>query len=425
MADRDPRADLPPPAQRRRGLEDSPELRPADTSATSHRPAAPRCWTGASSHRRGILPPERQRRHQLGVARARAPRPPRPRGPGRRSRHRRRTAPGPHPARRDPGAPRAGGARPEGQLLPVGLPQPALTGLLRGFAPDVVHLASPFLLGAGGLGAARRLDLPTVAVYQTDVAGFASSYGLGLAARAAWQWTRRIHRACDRTLAPSTAAAADLAAHGVPRVHRWARGVDTARFTPARRSAALRRTWSPDGRLVVGFVGRLAPEKHVERLAGLAADPRYRLVVVGDGPERARLEPLLPRAVFTGHLGGDALADAYASLDVFVHPGEHETFCQAVQEALASGVPVIAPDAGGPRDLVAHCRNGYRLPVDGFAELLPGAVGALADPMLRDRFGAAARRSVLGRTWPAVCHELLGHYEQVCSVRPGTLRRSA
>ncbi|AKE90987.1 MULTISPECIES: glycosyltransferase family 1 protein [Rhodococcus] len=309
--------------------------------------------------------------------------------------------------------------------LPVGLPQPALTGLLRGFAPDVVHLASPFLLGAGGLGAARRLDLPTVAVYQTDVAGFASSYGLGLAARAAWQWTRRIHRACDRTLAPSTAAAADLAAHGVPRVHRWARGVDTARFTPARRSAALRRTWSPDGRLVVGFVGRLAPEKHVERLAGLAADPRYRLVVVGDGPERARLEPLLPRAVFTGHLGGDALADAYASLDVFVHPGEHETFCQAVQEALASGVPVIAPDAGGPRDLVAHCRNGYRLPVDGFAELLPGAVGALADPMLRDRFGAAARRSVLGRTWPAVCHELLGHYEQVCSVRPGTLRRSA
>ncbi|MDX5310138.1 MAG: alpha-mannosyltransferase, partial [Rhodococcus sp. (in: high G+C Gram-positive bacteria)] len=77
------------------------------------------------------------------------------------------------------------------------------------------------------------------------------------------------------------------------------------------------------------------------------------------------------------------------------------------------------------RDLVAHCRNGYRLPVDGFTDLLPGAVGALADPVLRARFGAAARRGVLGRTWPAVCHELLGHYEQVCSVRPGTLRRSA
>ncbi|AXK87604.1 glycosyltransferase family 1 protein [Nocardia farcinica] len=301
--------------------------------------------------------------------------------------------------------------------LPVGLPQPGITDVIADFDADVVHLASPFLLGAGGLAAALRLDLPTVAVYQTDVAGFAQSYGLGLAGRAAWSWTRRIHLRATRTLAPSRAAAADLAAHGIPRVYRWGRGVDIARFTPSARSAALRERWrGGSDRLLVGFVGRLAPEKHVERLAVLADDPGLRLVIVGDGPERARLARLMPDAVFTGELGGQELATAYASLDVMVHAGEHETFCQGVQEALASGVPVIGPDAGGPRDLIAHCRNGYLLPVDRFEELLPSAVAALRDPGARARCGAAARKSVLHRTWPAICTELMDHYAAVTGI---------
>lgn len=309
--------------------------------------------------------------------------------------------------------------------LPVGLPQPAMVDALRAFAPDVIHLASPYLLGAGGIGAAARLATPTVAVYQTDVAGFAAGYGLGFASRASWWWTRRLHRMCDRTLAPSTAAVDDLAAHGIPRVHRWGRGVDIATFAPSKRDGDLRARWSPDGRVLVGYVGRLAPEKHVDRLDVLAHDDRVQLVVVGDGPERARLETLLSGAVFTGHLGGDELARAYASFDVFVHPGEHETFCQTVQEAQACGLPTVVADAGGPRDLVAHCRNGYRLPADRFRELLPGAIGALTDRGLRDEFGRAARAGVLGRTWPVICDELLGHYADVLGFPPGRLRRTA
>ncbi|GAA5044366.1 glycosyltransferase family 4 protein [Nocardia callitridis] len=298
--------------------------------------------------------------------------------------------------------------------LPVGLPQPGIVSAIADFDADVVHLASPFLLGAGGLGAALRLDLPAVAVYQTDVAGFAKSYGLGLTAKAAWGWTRRVHEGATRTLAPSTAAMDDLVRHGVPRVHRWGRGVDIARFDPSARRASQRTAWLGDtDRLIVGFVGRLAPEKHVERLAVLADDQDIQLVIVGDGPDRARLARIMPTAVFTGELGGDELARAYASLDVMVHAGEHETFCQGVQEALASGVPVIGPDAGGPKDLIAHCRNGYLLPVDRFGELLPSAVAALHDPALRARFAQAARKSVLPRTWPAICAELIGHYEAV------------
>ncbi|MEV0331477.1 glycosyltransferase family 1 protein [Nocardia sp. NPDC050717] len=314
---------------------------------------------------------------------------------------------------------------PKVSSLPVGLPQPGITAAIAAFDPDVVHLASPFLLGAGGLAAATRLDLPSIAVYQTDVAGFAKSYGLGLATRAAWAWTRRIHEGATRTLAPSSAAAQDLADHGIPRVHRWGRGVDIDRFNPGARSDELRARWLGSGdKLVVGFVGRLAPEKHVERLAALAGDPSIQLVVVGDGPERARLSRLMPDAVFTGELGGGELATHYASLDVMVHPGEHETFCQGVQEALSSGVPVIGPDAGGPRDLIAHCRNGYLLPVDRFAELLPSAVSALRDAGQRARFAAAARKSVLHRTWPAICTELMTHYGDVTGMRE-QLRRSA
>jgi phosphatidylinositol alpha 1,6-mannosyltransferase len=302
---------------------------------------------------------------------------------------------------------------PKVSSLPVGVPSPGMTAALRSFAPDVVHLASPFSLGAGGLAAARRLDVPAVAVYQTDVAGFAESYGLGLTSRACWAWTRRIHKGSARTLAPSTSAMDALAAHGIPRVHRWGRGVDTVRFAPSSRNAERRAQWDTGDALVVGFVGRLAPEKHVERLAVLERTPGVRVVIVGDGPERARLEALMPSAVFTGQLGGQALSEAYASFDVFAHPGEHETFCQTVQEALASGVPVIGPDAGGPRDLVSHCRNGYLLPVDRYEELLPSAVQALADPTTRARFATSARKSVLHRTWPALCSQLIGHYEAV------------
>lgn len=315
---------------------------------------------------------------------------------------------------------------PKVSSLPVGMPSPGMTAALRSFGPDVVHLASPFSLGAGGLAAARRLDVPAVAVYQTDVAGFAESYGLGLTARACWAWTRRIHKGSARTLAPSTSAMDALAAHGIPRVHRWGRGVDTVRFVPSARSAELRERWTGGAdSLVVGFVGRLAPEKHVERLAVLDGMPGVTVVVVGDGPERARLERAMPSAVFLGQLGGDDLARAYASFDVFAHPGEHETFCQTVQEALSSGVPVIGPDAGGPRDLVSHCRNGYLLPVERYEELLPSAMRALADPTTRARFAAAARKSVLHRTWPVLCNQLIGHYEDVIGTSAVSRRTTA
>jgi len=302
---------------------------------------------------------------------------------------------------------------PKVTTLPLGVPTPRMVRALRGFDPDVMHLASPALLGYGGLRVARRLGVPTVAVYQTDVPGFAASYGIGITTRAAWAWFRHLHGLADRTLAPSSATMESLTAQRIPRVHRWARGVDVLGYAPSARDEALRRRWSPRGKPIVGFVGRLAPEKHVERLAALAAADAVQLVIVGDGVDRAELQSAMPTAVFAGALYGGELAAAYASMDVFVHTGEHETFCQVVQEALASGLPVIAPDAGGPRDLVTPCRTGLLLPVGEFESRLPAAVAHLLAE--RHRYSQAARRSVLHRSWPVICDELLGHYEAVLS----------
>jgi len=285
------------------------------------------------------------------------------------------------------------------------------------FAPDVVHVASPATLGHQAVRAAAELGIPVVAVYQTDLVGFAERYDLPGGARAMAALTRRIHAQVDRTLAPSSASLAQLDALGVPGTALWPRGVDLQAFHPVRRDPALRRSLAPDGRLLVGYVGRLAPEKELDLLTGLDADPRYRLVLVGAGPEEQRLRGLLPDAHFAGLLHGEELGAHYASLDVFVHTGRHETYCQSAQEALASGVPVVAPRAGGPLDVVDDGVAGFLYP-PGDATALEAEVARLAgDALLRRRTGLAARRSVAGRSWERVNEALVDHYRDVVGAR--------
>ncbi|MCF2536124.1 glycosyltransferase family 1 protein [Streptomyces sp. FB2] len=298
----------------------------------------------------------------------------------------------------------------------VALPSRRLAATLAEHRADVVHLASPFVLGVRGMAAAARLGIPAVAVYQTDLAGYARTY-MGAGEAAAWRRIRSVHGAADLTLAPSGAALRDLRTHGVPRVALWPRGVDTERFRPDRRDGVLRRELAPNGELIVGYVGRLAPEKRVELLAGACGLDGVRVVIVGDGPSRPSLEQALPGAVFLGRRTGDDLARIFASLDLFVHTGPFETFCQTVQEAMASALPVVAPAAGGPLDLVAHGRTGLLVPPHD-ATAVRDAVRALAaGPALRAAFGAAGRATVEGRTWAAVGDRLIGHYAAVLAGR--------
>lgn len=299
--------------------------------------------------------------------------------------------------------------------FPMGLPDRSVEEALAEFKPDVVHLASPIALGWIGLRAARKLGIPTVAVYQTDIPGFLRQYNVPGEAACA-KWVGRIHKRSTRTLVPSRSAYTQLEGLGVPNLHVWGRGVDLDLFGPANRNRELHDKWARTGKkngdlVVVGYVGRLAAEKQVRRLREIAAVPGTRLVVVGDGPEMKWLRKKLPEAKFTGLLTGVELATAFASLDVFVHTGENETFCQTIQEAQASGVPVVAPAKGGPLDLVQHEHTGMLYdPSD--PDSLRHAVHQLAvDDTLRADIAAHGLARVAHRTWHDVVDELIStHY---------------
>ncbi|MDQ1294964.1 MAG: phosphatidylinositol alpha 1,6-mannosyltransferase [Actinomycetota bacterium] len=292
-------------------------------------------------------------------------------------------------------------------------PWPPLAQTLRAFAPDLIHLASPTLLGAQALSVAERSGVPCLAVYQTDLPAYAGRYHVPAAAGPLWKWLHHIHSRADLTLAPSTHSVAELERHRIPRVRLWPRGVDLDRFHPLRRDPLLRSQLRRTDELLVGYVGRLAAEKQIELLATVADLPKVRLVVVGDGPQKGALERLLPRALFLGQITGARLASVYASLDVFVHTGPHETFCQTVQEALASGLPVVAPAAGGIPDLVRDGRNGLLFEA-GSGRQLREAVSRLVDsPRLRGVLAETARESVSGRSQKAIGDAYLEYCRQV------------
>ena len=285
------------------------------------------------------------------------------------------------------------------------------------FDPDVVHIASPAFMGYQATRAAAELGIPTVAIYQTDMVGFAARYEARYPVRGLTQWmaalTRKIHSAADRNLAPSSASLTQLEDLGVINNQLWPRGVNVEQFDPSRRDHQLRQRLAPNGELIVGYVGRLAVEKELELLDVFHNDPRYSLVLVGGGPDEERLRRLMPKAHFLGLLHGEELGAAYASLDVFVHTGRHETFCQAAQEGLASGLPVVAPNQGGPIDIVDHGVTGF-LYAPGDRADLAGYVEMLAkDDLVRRTFARAARKAVEGRSWAAINARLVDHYREV------------
>ncbi|MGJ9373077.1 glycosyltransferase family 4 protein [Nesterenkonia sp. CF4.4] len=298
--------------------------------------------------------------------------------------------------------------------------------LLELIRPDVVHVASPFVLGWRAIQAAAALGLPTVSIYQTEVPTYAARYRIPWATELLWQHVDRMHTASTLTLVPSSFCREQLTRRGIKRLKTWRRGVDTTRFTPARRSQELRaqiRDSAAGGpgrgdpeELLIGFVGRLASEKQIEDLAVLDALPGTRLVIIGSGPQEDALRRRLPRSHFAGFQSGDDLGTHVASLDVFVHPGEAETFCQTIQEAMAAAVPVVAVGRGGPLDLVDVGRTGWLYRPGDLQGLRSAVEHLIGDDAARRDFGRRAHESVQGRTWEALSNELIGHYARAVEV---------
>ena len=294
-----------------------------------------------------------------------------------------------------------------------------LLPILEEFKPDIIYLASPFLLGNQVRKAAALVGVPVVANYQTDVSGFMNYYGLTAAKAIVEKRLRKIHKKSTMTLAPSTSSIEYLRSLDIENIRYWGRGVDLVKFNPKWRSEKLRKSWGADSEtMVIGYVGRLAPEKQVHKIGligdvGAIAGVKTLQVIVGDGPTRERLQKELPDAIFTGQLGGDDLSKAMASMDLLVTTGENETFCQVIQEAMAAGLPVIAPKAGGPIDLIEDGKDGFFYQPGENTSIRRIVLKALANPAGLTEMSHAARNKVAHKTWENICLQLSTIFSEV------------
>lgn len=305
---------------------------------------------------------------------------------------------------------------PELRLL---FPSPALERRLERFRPDVAHVVDPMALGAAGILWAQRLGTPVIASYHTNLAAYCAYFHLGALTTPMWRYRRYLHNRCALTLCPSRSTAVELDRRGFERVGVWPRGVDTTLFHPAWRSRAWRERLTGDADApIILYVGRLSHEKNLRDLVAA-----YRaleqtgawLALVGDGPARLELERALAgrRVVFTGYLRGEALAEAYASADIFAFPSVTETFGQVVLEAMASGLPVVGYDAEGVRDSVQPGVTGLLAPLSERG-VFAGYLRALLDaPELRLRLGASARAYAERQSWDAVMTQIAATYARV------------
>lgn len=297
--------------------------------------------------------------------------------------------------------------RPEYRIA-LGLPA-KIRRDVEAFAPTLIHLSAPDLLGWGALALAERLRIPAVASFHTRFETYLRYYGLGWLEPFVIARLRRFYGRCQAVLAPSESMAAEIHAQRLSEnVRIWSRGVDRALYNPDRRDLGWRRGLGiDDAEPVVAFVGRLVLEKGLEAFASTldalrAQGVPHRALVVGDGPERAWMQQRLPSAVFAGFQTGEALARAYASSDIFLNPSVTETFGNVTLEAMASGVPAVCADATGARSLVRHGTTGFLVPPrepDGFVAPVRQL---LTEPALRADMAAASVAASADFTWDAI-----------------------
>jgi glycosyltransferase involved in cell wall biosynthesis len=278
--------------------------------------------------------------------------------------------------------------------------------------PDVVHIATEGPLGWSALGAARHLGLPVTSDFRTNFHAYSGHYGLGWLKRPIEAYLRHFHNRAGCTMVPTEALRCQLAAAGFERTTTVARGVDTVAFNPSHRSEALRARWGAGpADTVVLYVGRLAPEKNLDTLlhafeAMHDVNPRVRLVLVGDGPQRAELATRCPSAVFAGQRAGNDLAAHYASGDLFLFPSLTETFGNVTPEAMASGLPVLAFDYAAAAQLVSTGVNGALVDPDDRIGFIEQAMRWAAEPRAARAMGAAARRTALGLDWSRIVSQI-------------------
>ncbi|HKY78894.1 MAG TPA: glycosyltransferase family 1 protein [Anaerolineales bacterium] len=289
------------------------------------------------------------------------------------------------------------------------------------FQPDLIHLVSPTSLGVAGFRVALKHSIPLVASYHADLSGFARRLKIGVLSEPIYRFFRYVHNKADLTLVPSEFTRQQLAAKDFHRLSIWPSGVDLQLFSPAKRSEAWRTRLSEghNEEVLITFVSRLSREKRADMLLPIACElTGVRLAIVGDGPDRGRLERLFAGTPthFAGYLRGEELAAAFAAGDLFVFTGAEETFGNVVLEAMASGLPVIAPDSGGVVNLVSHGETGFLFPSENNSEMTRLAAQLAADPQLAKRMGRAGRARAENYGWEDIFTKLIDDYNGVLRI---------
>ena len=308
--------------------------------------------------------------------------------------------------------------------LKMGLPNKrALVQLWSERRPDVVHLVTEGPLGWSALQAARHLCLPIVSDFRTNFQAYSQHYGIAWLRRPITAYLRAFHNQTACTMVPTEALRSELAAAGFKRLRVVARGVDTQRFDPLRRSAQLRASWGAGPNTLVALtVGRLAPEKNLDTViaawqAMCEQDSQVRLVVVGDGPEKQRLMRRCPGAAFAGLRRGDDLAAHYASADVFLFASVTETFGNVVPEAMASGLAVVAYDHAAAGQLIHHGHNGMLARVNDAPGFCAVARRVSSDLAHARSLGLRARASTRRLDWGRIVVQIENEYSDVLPAR--------
>ncbi len=300
--------------------------------------------------------------------------------------------------------------------LTMGLPaKAALTRLWTLQRPDVVQIATEGPLGWSALTVANKLRLPVASDFHTNFHSYSKHYGLGLLRRAIVAYLRKFHNKADVTLVPTEGIRRELLGYGYENIEIIGRGVDTRLFHPSRRDPALRARWGvQDHEAVVLYVGRLAVEKNLALVfeafdAMRTANPATRLVLVGDGPERAAWQTKRPDALFCGTRLGEALATHYASADVFLFPSLTDTWGNVTLEAMASGLAVVAYDCAAAEEVIRHGDTGLKAPPNDEVTFIEQAVALATDGAQRRRLGHAAAARAAQLSWDAI----VDHFEAV------------
>lgn len=303
--------------------------------------------------------------------------------------------------------------------------QAALRKLLRRWRqqrPDVLYIATEGPLGFSALRAAKRLAIPVISGFHTNFQQYASHYGLSLLSRLATSYLRWFHNSTHMTLVPSPSQRMELQRRGFERLDLLARGVDSKLFHPSRRSAQLRQSWGlGEDDLALIHVGRLAMEKNLalltrsyRTLRQAYPEQNLKLVLIGDGPLAEELRQELPDAIFCGVQRGEALAEHYASGDLFLFPSLSETFGNVVLEALASGLAVVAFDQAAAALHIRHGHSGaLATPGDEHA-FIEAAQWLLDDTETRRRVRLNARQHAGRQGWPSIIEQFESYLRTAC-----------